>query len=385
MIKLGSYTFTFPLALMLTACGMHEPTNIRTLASTNTAPSGPNILVAANANLLKPLARVLLPVSVPPTGEAIARITDAIYCGTNTNSAIVVVQITRAGISQYAPHLSQLEDCTNDPGDVLAKHTGQAGFSGTALVRLDWDGWQLTRRVTQVALDPSAGFTPQQVQQLRSYNDVVATAPMSFDAGSVHKQYALALKFLATEIVAGIFDGQNALPDNWWMIGDPPIPQPTKITNVFVFLKHSFIGTLLEEHPDQLSFPIPHSNAQLTTLTYSLVATNPTKVETAGMIKNIAQGVDIHLSVDWSGSPLSYYATTAVPDPNTGITQALAAAVRTAVDQSLQRKQFVPATDRSFNFTFHGQQDRLRLTTYDAEAGGAYLLLSGNGELILGN
>ena len=172
----------------------------------------PDALVRAQTNLAKPLARELLPKTITDaTGNPIAVITDAQYCGSNGTGARVLAQITKGPSSPAAANLL-LADCTGPLSSVVSRHQAGIGFSGVLELTVNWSNWTLSRTVAAGAPATPTTFTMPELATIRQYSNRISTDRVPITSGnSVNEAVALAFAFSKGTITIGVFQGTPTL------------------------------------------------------------------------------------------------------------------------------------------------------------------------------
>jgi hypothetical protein len=346
----------------------------------------PDALVRVQTNLTKPLSRELLPNSITDaSGGIIASITDAQYCGPNTKSARLLAQITRGSGSPAASNLLRA-DCTAPLSSVVSRHKSAVGFSGVLELTVAWTSWTLTRTVANVAPVTPTTFTAPELSVIQHYSSQISTDRVQLNGNnSLNEAVALAFGFFNETIAIGVFQGTSTVSADWADQASGTVGPSVYTNNAQVAVSHSFLQTLLSKYESNLTFSTTING---TTVTFDNLfeATLPLNGVSVTGIRFGADGSSssasfckIHITTDWSGTPLVFQTADAVGAPPQGFCAGLATIVRNEVNQKLQNEQFVSGTARDFNISLGNQSATLHFVGADSAADDHYLSIFGNG------
>ena len=375
---------TASLISVLLLCAAFKPVSHHKLGQL--AAGEPDALFRAQTNLTKPLAHELLPTSITDaSGNFIAQITDAQYCGPTATGARVLAQITQGLNSPAAANLL-IADCTGTLASVVARHQSDVGFSGVLEVTVAWSNWTLTRTVATVTPAEPAVFSAQELKAIQKYSSQVPTDKVVFSSSNNFSEvFALAFAFANDTIAIGVFQGTQA-PNADWSNQAQPITGNSIYTNNSQFaVSHSLLQTLLFKYQTDLTISTTINNQAVTfdhifEATLPLSAPHVTGVRIGTTATSPATSFcKIHITTDWSSAPLAFQAVNAVGDPPQGFCTALSTVAQNELQQKLQNALLVSGTAHDFNITLGDQPATLHFVGAYSTVDDYYLSIFGNG------
>jgi hypothetical protein len=343
----------------------------------------PDLVVVAEAAILKPLARLLIPKEIAANNVVIGALTDAIYCRPlQGNTALILGQLTRSNRKIYAPNLVA-QDCNADMKTVASRHDHDPGFSAVISFEVDWATWKVKRVVRDFSPAPSEIFHEGESQAIKAYRSEISTSNVTLDNGKIHETYNLALHYLPKSIAIGSFKKPITIGDvPWWNVGNMPQHAPDPRINELLYVRHSLISALIKKYPDQAQYTLPTGH-RLQANSYSFQPSGGKPAVFLGASVPFSD-FNVELETRWLGSPLTYAGSSARPKPDGGAIARIAAQLlEKACDESLAKQAVLPKNENAFHLNLGSVESSLYFFAKFSSANKDYLFFAGNGRIDL--
>jgi hypothetical protein len=340
---------------------------------------GPDLVVVAEAGILKPLARLLIPKEIATNKGVVGALTDAIYCRPlQGNAALILGQLTKSNRKKYAPNLL-VRDCNADMKTVASRHNHDLGFSAVISFEVDWATWKVKRVVRDFSPAPSEIFHEGESLAIKAYKSEISTSNATLDSDKIHETYNLALHYLPKSIAIGFFKKlSNSGNVPWWKVGNMPQHAPDPQINELLYIRHSLISALIKKYPDQAQYTLPTGHS-LHANSYSFRPSGGKPAVFLGASVPFSD-FNVELETQWLGSPLTYAGSSAKPKPDNGaIAQIAAQLLMKACDESLANQPVLPKSENAFHLNFGGVESSLHFIAKFSSANKDYLFFAGNG------
>lgn len=343
----------------------------------------PDLVVVAEAGILKPLARLLIPKEIAANNVVIGMLTDAIYCRPlQGNTALILGQLTRSNRKKYAPNLVA-RDCNEDMKTVAARHDHDLGFSAVISFEVDWATWKVKRVVRDFSPAPSEIFHEGETHAIKAYRSEISTSNVTLDNGKIHETYNVALHYLPKSIAIGFFKKPVTIGNvPWWNVGTMPQYAPDPRINELLYVRHSLISALIKKYPDQAQYTLPTGH----TLQANAYAFQPSDGKPAVILGASVPFNDFNVELEtrWLGSPLTYAGSSARAKPDSGtIAEIAAQLLEKACDESLAHQAVLPNNENAFHLNLGSVESSLYFSAKFSSANKDYLFFAGNGRIDL--
>jgi hypothetical protein len=343
----------------------------------------PDLVVVAEAGILKPLARLLIPKEITTNNVVIGTLTDAIYCRPlQGNTALILGQLTKSNRKKYAPNLVA-QDCNADMKTVASRHDHDLGFSAVISFEVDWATWKVKRVVRDFSPAPSEIFHEGESQAIKAYKSEIPTSNVTLDSDKIHETYNVALHYLPKSIAIGFFKKLTTTGNvPWWKVGNMPQHAPDPQINELLYVRHSLISALIKKYPDQAHYTLPTGHSlQANSYSFQPWGDKPAVFLGASVPFN---DFNVELETRWLGSPLTYAGSSAKPKPDSGAIAEIAAQLLTkACDDSLANQAILPKNENAFHLNFGSIESSLHFIAKFSSANKDYLFFAGNGGIDL--
>ena len=345
----------------------------------------PDLVVVAEAGILKPLTRLLIPKEMATNNVVIGALTDAIYCRPlQGNTALILGQLTRSNRKKYAPNLVA-QDCNADMKTVAARHDHDLGFSAVISFEVDWATWKVKRVVRDFSPAPSEIFHEGESRAIKSYKSEISTSNVTLDIGKIHETYNLALHYLPKSIAIGFFKKLVTVTVGnvpWWNVGNMPQHAPDPRINELIYIRHSLISALIKKYPDQAQYTLPTGH----TLQANSYSFHPSGDKPAVFLGASVPFSDFNVELEtrWLGSPLTYAGASAKLKPDSGAIALISAQLlEKACDESLAHEVILPKSENAFHLNLGSVDSSLHFVAKFSSANKDYLFFAGNGRIDL--
>jgi hypothetical protein len=362
---------------------VHAEDTLRTKnISENNPSSTPDLLAILTRNLLSPIVRTLLPGQIKSNdGHLVARITDALYCGVDSQqSALILVQIARADAQHYATDLA-LNDCAKSDAELISEHTATPGFAGLMRLKLTWSEWQLKISSTEFAPKSQTEFSELDSSALENYNITVDTSSIPIVSGDIHENFHGALLFNSNDISVALYKmppAKAAFPNKLQIDSISQL----RDANVGISIKNDSLSDLLMRYPQDFDFNIDSLGININSFSYNAELDNSNNSVVANIGASAQySGYKFNVTINLSGVPLEYKNSSVSPIPSNIASKFSARELERALETKMAGFKLLPKLKRTIKLNLNGESCEILFDSYTSSANIEFLNLIGNGEI----